>query len=165
MRKKPGFLVGGFILAIVLIFVFRLPIYYWANEKYQKAKEWNINPLIFVGLLFATFYHYYKGWIIIAKGLKLHDKSLLGKGILTNRIAWVIPYLYVLVFGKGYPWWVPTLTLTWITIGLVSFSLHIHNQKYVQKISNSRFSKLTETFSHLLHQNSPSTANEEVQKQ
>ncbi len=86
------------------------------TAAWEQAIEWNVSPLVFVGLLFATLYHYYKGWFLMARGIISCDGQMVARGFRLNRIMWAIPYLYVLAFGRGYPWWIPVGILSWLVI-------------------------------------------------
>jgi hypothetical protein len=130
------------VLAVTALLLFHRLIIGRGEHYWHQAIAWHINPLIFVGLLLATFYHYYKGWFMIARGLVKKDRATLRRGVALNRLVWAIPYVYVLLFGHGYPWWVPTLLIVWVVVGLALFVRNYRNQTYVDKMINSPFGKL-----------------------
>lgn len=145
-KKKTLLVCIGALVGVCLAVVFRTFLIEWFQARWQNAIDWNINPFIFVGLLFATLYHYYKGWFEIAKGVVTRDKETLYHGIALNRFVWAIPYLYVLIFGRGYPWWVPAGIITWMVIGLVIFVKNYRKQDYIKKMTESPVGKLVSRF-------------------
>ncbi len=140
-NKKTLFMGVAVVLTLVLLIIFRELVVGWFQHRWQDAIDWNINPYIFVGLLFATLYHYYKGWWQIGKGLVMRDKELLLKGVALNRFVWAIPYLYVLIFGRGYPWWVPAGIVAWMAFGIVMFARNYRKREYVERMNNSLVGK------------------------
>ena len=135
---------AAIVLIVTAVIVFHDYIVEYAEHFWQDAEKWHVNPLVFVGLLFATLIPYYKGWFAIARGLLTKDKATLLRGAALNRAMWVIPYAYVLVFGRGYPWWVPTGVAAWIVIGTCLFLYNYRNKQYVAKMTNSFWGKLVE---------------------
>jgi len=129
------------LLVALIIALAALYFHSWLADQvrfaWRQALTWHINPLIFVGLLFATLFHYYKSWFQIARGLVRGDKVLLAQGIALNRFVWAIPYLYVLVFGSGYPWWVPVGVITWMTIAVAMFAHNIRKPEYADGMTHS----------------------------
>lgn len=140
-EKRTALLVSASIIAVAVLCVFRSTVFSFFDASWQNAIEWHVNPLIFVGLLFATLYHYYKSWWQIGKGIVTKDKQTIYKGIALNRFVWAIPYLYVLIFGRGYPWWVPAGIITWMIIGILSFAHNYHKTEYIDKITNSHLGR------------------------
>jgi len=71
---------------------------------------YHVNPWIFLILFFGSAIPLYFGYFIIAKstlrieGHKLKrkkiDKKQLRIGIIISVIAWWIPYVYVMIYGK-----------------------------------------------------------------
>ncbi|HUC86821.1 MAG TPA: methyltransferase domain-containing protein [Candidatus Saccharimonadales bacterium] len=138
------FIVVAITVIAAVVALFHGEIISYLKHFWRDAIQWHVNPLIFVGLLFATLYHYYKGWFMIARGIFGKDKSMLLRGAALNRFVWVIPYAYVLVFGHGYPWWVPAGISTWIVVGTAMFLYNYRNQKYVAKMTGSFWGRLVE---------------------
>lgn len=134
-KKLATFMVA---LAIVLaVFIFHAWLADQVRSVWRQAIAWHINPWIYVGLLFATLFHYYKGWFEIARGAVRRDKATLARGIALNRSMWAIPYLYVLIFGRGYPWWVPFGVISWMIIAAAMFARNVRKPEYVNRMTHS----------------------------
>ncbi len=101
---------------------------------WRNAIKWNINPWIYVALLFVTFYHYYKGWWLIATGLLRRNGERFRKGVVLNRAVWAVPYLYVVVFGRGYPWWLLAGVVGWLAFGLAMFYRRTRDANYANRM-------------------------------
>lgn len=140
-EKRTALLVSASIVVIAVLCIFRGTVLSFFDARWQNAIEWHVNPFIFVGLLFATLYHYYKSWWQIGKGVVTKDKQAIYKGIALNRFVWAIPYLYVLIFGRGYPWWVPVLIIAWMIFGALSFAHNYRKTEYIDKITNSHLGR------------------------
>ncbi len=71
---------------------------------------YHVNPWIFLILFFGSAVPLYFGYFLIAKsalkieGQKLKrkkiDKNQLRTGIIVSVVAWWIPYVYVMIYGK-----------------------------------------------------------------
>jgi len=97
--------------------------------------NYHINPWIFVILFFGSALPLYYGYYRIAKStLKIEnrkvkrkklDKKELKIGIIISVIAWWIPYVYVIIFGK-LPWnlWVIFIAIILVTGLFFIKSLH-----------------------------------------
>lgn len=120
------------------------------STYWQLAENtYHVNPLIFVILMTASVPPYYWGWFALAKetvdfgkryknkqnGLKITD-ILTEKGFLLpltiNRAAWVMPYIYVIFWGKNIPLWFWIVFFGWICL-----SSYLFWNKLKQKISKS----------------------------
>lgn len=100
------------------------------NELFDKAVDtYNVNPYIFVGFYLLTIPVYYYGHFIMIKcGLRYYKKNKklkLGglvksrgflRGLIINRLGWVIPHIYVISFGRNLPLWVYVLIFLWLLI-------------------------------------------------
>jgi len=150
------------IVVAAVVVLFRGQIGEYAEHFWDDAIKWHVSPLIFVGLLFATLYHYYKGWFMIARGIYKKDRATLLRGAALNRFVWVIPYAYVLVFGHGYPWWVPTGIGVWIVVLSGMFLVNYRKPDYVQnqleKISSSPPAKVARWVLKVFHRKSAPSA-------
>ncbi len=135
-HKKLATFVAALIIVLAALY-FRNWLTDQVRTVWRQAIAWHINPWIYVGLLLATFFHYYKGWFEIARGAVSRDKAMLARGIALNRFVWAIPYLYVLIFGSGYPWWVPFGVISWMTFGVVMFVRNIRRPEYVNRMTHS----------------------------
>ncbi len=121
------------------------------NTYWELAEStYHVNPLIFVTLMTISVPPYYWGWFALAKeaidfrkrykdknnSLKLTD-ILAERGFLLpltiNRAAWVMPYVYVIFWGKNIPVWFWFLFFGWI-----GFSAYLFWNKLKQKISEEK---------------------------
>jgi len=85
-------------------------IVYLQNFIAISEKTYHVNPLIFCILYFGSavplYYGYYRVGRSIIKYEKRENKSQgidkkeLKVGITISAIAWLIPYMYVILFGK-----------------------------------------------------------------
>ena len=85
-------------------------IKYLQDFAVTSEVTYHVNPWIFLILFFGSAIPLYFGYFMIAKsalkieGHKLKrkriDKKQLQIGIVTSVIAWWIPYVYVMIFGK-----------------------------------------------------------------
>lgn len=104
--------------------------------------NYNVNPWIFVILFFGSAIPLYYGYYRIGKSvLKFENKKLVGKkintaelrlGITISIIAWWIPYVYVIFFGK-LPW---NLWLIFIIFVLIMGGLFV--KTLLDKISKAK---------------------------
>lgn len=141
-HKKLAAFVAALIIALAA-FYFHTWLIDQVRSAWRQALAWHINPWIFVGLLFATLIPYYKGWFDIARGVVRRDKAMLARGIALNRFMWAIPYVYVLIFGSGYPWWVPIGVILWMVYGAAMFARNIRRPEYVDQMTHSSFGRVT----------------------
>lgn len=107
------------------------------NELINKAVNvYNVNPYIFVGLFFASLPFYYPGYYLMIKagyryfkndykkskdfdlGNLIKSKGFL-PGLIINRFGWVLPYLYLMTFGRNLPIWIYMLIIMWL--GLTTY--------------------------------------------
>lgn len=118
------------------------------------VNQYHVNPSIFVFLMVLSLPPYYWGWYGLAKeGVdfrkRFKDKRhhlgisdilkernfLLPLGV--NRAAWVMPYIYVIGWGKNIPNWFWILFFGWIALS--SFLFWNKLKEEIQKNSqNSR---------------------------
>ncbi len=86
----------------------------WVGAQMRAAREnYGVNPVVFLTLLLGTspifYYSIYRMVRALAKKL-LNEVTLWSMIFLVSAAA---PYLYVLVAGRNFPWWV------YIIIGLL----------------------------------------------
>jgi len=106
----------------------------------KKANYYQINSLIFIGLYVFSFVPFYLGIYLILMGLGISINSitdLVAKrdfqidfsstlvvwGVLINRLAWALPYLYIQFFGKDLKWYYHALILFWVCLTVINFLL------------------------------------------
>ncbi len=144
INRRKSTVAAAVLAATVLLLVFHQLIFDVVVHFWHRAESYHVNPLIFVFLLLATFYHYYKGWYQIAIGIYRRDRKLLVRGVILNRTVWAIPYLYVLIFGYGYPWWVLAGVIGWIVVAMASFIRNYRRPEYLHKMNASWFGRIIE---------------------
>lgn len=104
----------------------------------QRALRHNVNPTIFIVIYIASFLPYYLGiylvlrgsgilsigfWDLISfdfSGLTFRNPWIIW-GLLINRLAWAIPYLYLEIAGRGLRWYLHCAIWMWISGSLVYF--------------------------------------------
>ncbi len=116
------------------------------DDLYTKALTvYNVNPIIFIGLFYGSLILYYPGYFIMLRAgytqYKTHkekntkfnlDKLLKDerfiKGLVLNRFGWVLPYLYLMLFGKNLPIWVYILIIFWVSITTYFAIVKVHSK-------------------------------------
>jgi hypothetical protein len=100
---------------------------------HSKAAEYQVNPRIFWGLYLFSFLPYHAGIYLMLSGsgvvsFKLHSflhfdfqhidltRGDVLLGLFINRFAWLMPYLYVEIFGRNVPWFLHAAIWIWIAI-------------------------------------------------
>lgn len=109
---------------------------HWLN---QKARQHNVNPVIFISIYLSSLIPYYFGVYLMLKGSGILNMGLKdfvhfvpGKnpnfninliflGFLINRLGWAIPFLYIEFWGKGLRWYIHLGIWVWILLSFVSF--------------------------------------------
>ena len=103
----------------------------------RKAIRHHVNPRVFVALYFGSAIPFYVGiyLMLLGSGLlsiswrgllsfKLQQVHLSGGtvllGLLINRFAWAIPYLYVEFCGRGLAWYIHVGVWLWIVLSVIS---------------------------------------------
>ena len=106
----------------------------WIAALYNKAQDqYGINPLIFIALYAFSFIPFYIGVFQILRGLRNHDAMLILKGLFVNRIAWCLPYWYVLFMGHDLPWVIKVPVIVWPVWTVLFAYRKRHDKKYVEK--------------------------------
>lgn len=90
----------------------------------------NVNPLLFAFLYVSSIPPYLGSMVWIARNYKA-EKSLTIP-IISTLFFFILPALYVLIFGRNVAWWVYLILL--IMIGYGSFSAY---QKVKENIAKS----------------------------
>jgi len=90
--------------------IFNSVITYITDFAATSEATYHVNPWVFGVLFFGSAIPLYFGYFMIAKSaLKIEggklkrkkiDKKQLRIGIITSVIAWCIPYIYVMIYGK-----------------------------------------------------------------
>lgn len=66
---------------------------------------YRVSPWVFIILYLLSIPIYWYGWYKVALGLWDRDWRKTAWGITINRLAWFLPYLYVIFQGKNLPKW------------------------------------------------------------
>jgi hypothetical protein len=102
------------------------------------VKEFSVNPTVFIFLVLVSAPPYYYGWYGLAKVIirfkkKYEDKNNNQKAtdiikeknfilsLTINRIAWSMPYVYIIFWGENIPLWFWILFFGWITLSVFLF--------------------------------------------
>lgn len=101
------------------------------NFRYLAINTYHVDPGIFVFLMIASIPPYYYGWYGLLRGVlkfrkeykdkknNLRPLDILTKNyfiwpLVINRLAWVMPYVYVIFWGENLPLWFWILFIGWI---------------------------------------------------
>lgn len=96
----------------------------------RKAKEYGVNPKIFLTLYLFSFLPFYGGVYLMVKGAgitsvtfrnliafkveKLQiNNELIFWGFLVNQAGWTLPYLYVVMAGRRFKWYIRLALVLW----------------------------------------------------
>lgn len=102
------------------------------------VKTYNVNPSIFIFLMLFSIPFYYYGWYGLARGAIKFRKKYKDKAnnlqvsdilkdkkftlpLFVNRTAWVLPYIYVIFWGRNIPLWFWLLFFGWILLSAYLF--------------------------------------------
>jgi hypothetical protein len=102
----------------------------------RKALEYQVNPRIFWSLYAVSFLPFHAGIYLMLSGsgivcFNLHSflhfdfqhiditRRQVILGLLVNRFGWLLPYLYVEIFGRKLPWYFHAAIWFWIVISVV----------------------------------------------
>jgi hypothetical protein len=104
---------------------------------HRKAVDHHVNPRVFVALYLGSAVPFYLGIYLMLLGSGLFSvswRNLLSfnlqqvhlsggtviLGLLINRIAWALPYLYVELRGQGLAWYIHVGVWLWIVLSVIS---------------------------------------------
>lgn len=110
-----------------------LPATVFANAWNASENEYHVNPLIFLTLYLVSFVPFYVGVYLVLSGGKRRSPSRILTGVLVNRLAWGLPYVYVLAFGRNLPVWVAALVITWPLVTLGWLALKRDDPSYLAR--------------------------------
>jgi hypothetical protein len=102
------------------------------------VNQYHVDPKVFIFLMILSVPFYYWGWYALLRSALDFKKKFLDKGnnlrvtdilaeksflwpLATNRLAWVMPYVYVIGWGRNIPWWFWVLFIGWIMISMFLF--------------------------------------------
>lgn len=101
---------------------------------YNDARNYGVNPRIFVALYLVTWPMWYYTMWRVASGWHRKDRARMKQGIWCNRLVTVVPYAYVLISGgsgMSLGWYVFTIALPTITTSL--FLHKVKNDEWMEK--------------------------------
>lgn len=103
------------------------------NLRDIAVNRYDIDPLVFIVLVIVTTPFYYGSLFVIGKVIyklkskhKLNNKEILGHhkfiiAFIINQIAWVLPNIYIIFWGKNLPLWLWILIILNIVLTLSLF--------------------------------------------
>ena len=108
----------------------------------DKAQKYNVNITVFIVIYIFSLFPYYLGVYLVLRGSGVfsirfgdlthfdfsglsHNNNLIIWGLLINRLAWALPYLYVLLVGKGVRWYIHIGIWIWIG-GSIAYFLYLN---------------------------------------
>ena len=78
----------------------------WIGDLVTSIRErYAVNPYVFLALSAVCGPLFYYSLYRMARALR-SDRRAVGRWSMIFLAATVVPYLYVLVFGRNLPWWV-----------------------------------------------------------
>ena len=93
----------------------------WIGELVTTTRErYAVNPYVFLALSAVCGPLFYYSLYRMARALR-SDRRAVGRWSLIFLAATVIPYLYVLVFGRNLPWWVYGVLVAAVGWGIYQF--------------------------------------------
>ncbi len=101
---------------------------------WNDAISYGVSPQIFVAMYLITWpMWYYTMWWVVS-GWHRKDRSRMRKGVWSNRVVTVAPYVYVMLAGgtaMPWKWWAFTVVLP---IATTTLFLHkIKNDEWMEK--------------------------------
>jgi len=77
-------------------------------DGYMKATEaqYAVNPVVFIVLLTACAPFFYFSIYKLIRALAKKDANRIMAWSAVFLCSTILPYLYVLLFGRGMPWWI-----------------------------------------------------------
>ena len=102
-----------------------------------KAEAYGVNPRVLIGLYVFSVIPFYTGIFMMVSGsgiglltlrgllrFNYHDLDFGSRtavaGLLLNRLAWALPYLYVELFGRRLKWYFHAGIWLWISLAALS---------------------------------------------
>jgi hypothetical protein len=104
---------------------------FFARMWTTAENEYHVSPLVFAILYLGSFVPFYVGVYLALSGSKRHDGHRVLVGVVTNRLAWSLPYVYVLAAGRNLPVWVAVLVIAWPVVTVGWLVLKRDNAAYV----------------------------------
>ena len=93
----------------------------WIAETAATIRERHaVNPYVFIALSAGCGPVFYYSMYRLVKALA-RDRSAVGRWSLIFLVSAVVPYVYVLLFGRNLPWWVYLVLAAAIASGVRQF--------------------------------------------
>ena len=101
----------------------------WISSARDLAGRYDVDPIIFLIIYFGAIPFFWLGTAWIIRSARRRH-SVMWPALFTG-FCFVSPYLYVLLFGRGLPWWVYPLAGSLI-LGFGWQSYRSLSQKVIQ---------------------------------
>lgn len=115
-------------------------------ERYRllAMNTYSVDPLVFFVIYFGVTPLYYYGEYLMLKAAIKHyrerhnsaepaklidlssEKGFIA-GLLINRLSWLAPYIYVLVYGENLSWWLYVMIFSWMIFICSIFLIKSHS--------------------------------------
>ena len=106
-------------LTALVLWSFRHKAFSRLDKLYNKAEqEYNVRFDIFIALYVVSFLPFYLGAFLVVKGTVSKSLVVVIIGLMVNRLAWAMPYLYPYFFGT-LPKKLKIAILIWLASGVV----------------------------------------------
>lgn len=76
---------------------------FWADIQ-QKGLEYNVNPLVFAMLYVGSIPPYMASLVWVVKNYRRKKEMVIP--IISTLFFFILPALYIVVFGRNVAWWV-----------------------------------------------------------
>jgi len=105
-------------LAIMVLWVLRHRTFRSLDKLNIKAEQdYNVRFDIFIALYVVSFLPFYFGAFLVVKGTVSKSLAVMIIGLMINRLAWAMPYLYPYFFGT-LPRKLKIAMLIWLASGV-----------------------------------------------
>lgn len=106
------------ILAILVLWPLRHRAFLSLDKLNNKAEqEYNVRFDVFIALYVVSFLPFYFGAFLVVKGTVSKSLVVMIIGLMVNRLAWAMPYLYPYFFGT-LPRKLKIAMLVWLASGV-----------------------------------------------
>lgn len=82
--------------------------------------DYGVHPYVFIALVVICAPFFYYSIYRLIKGLAHRDKPQVMLWSTVFLAATVVPYVYVLLFGHGMPWWIYLVLVALLLQGVIS---------------------------------------------
>lgn len=112
-----------------------------AHYRDLAINTYDVDPVIFIVLIIISIPFYYYSLYVMGKTIihlktehKLRSREILKhhefvRALVVNQIAWFLPYIYVIFWGRNIPIWI------WILLAIyISFAVYLFFVKLLKKV-------------------------------